>query len=163
MEEKLHYLGYRLKFFFWFGHISGKGSQISILVLRGLAVSFPRISQVFPWEGRRYSSSEWFANRTISYLALSDRRTWTCIFRQLRHDNAHYTRTAVLLHKWFRHPTMVAITSTRRYTHVSNLRPRQVSVGAIRVSQAQLPTSPAGHAPCFILVKQVKVRFHHFL
>lgn len=48
---------------------------------RGLAVSFPRVSQVFPWEGRRYSSSEWFANRTISYLALSDRRIRTCTFR----------------------------------------------------------------------------------
>ena len=48
---------------------------------RGLAVSFPRVSQVFPWEGRRYSSSERFANRTISYLALSDRRIRTCTFR----------------------------------------------------------------------------------
>ncbi|UEP19567.1 hypothetical protein [Klebsiella phage vB_KpnS-VAC51] len=40
-----------------------------------------------------------FVSRSISYLALSDRRTRTCIFRQLRHNNTDYTRTAVLLHK----------------------------------------------------------------
>ncbi|QXV85152.1 hypothetical protein bas27_0082 [Escherichia phage TrudiGerster] len=53
-----------------------------------------------------YFRSECLSGISPSYLILTDRRIRTYIFHQLRLDITVYTRTAVLLHKSVRHPTI---------------------------------------------------------